>query len=155
MQKLVDTYNTALTTTDGTTTYNTPQKREALKWPYNGTTRGKTCNDKTIGYYGQGAGSAISKVVGWVIQFAPFGIMGLVFSSVGEYGLEIFVDYGMLLLVLVGCMIFTFLVVNPIIVGVCLKKNPYPLVFKCFKEYIISNLISYFIKNYSPFSIYI
>lgn len=79
-------------------------------------------------------GDAISKVVGWVIQFAPFGIMGLVFSSVGEYGLKIFADYGMLLLVLVGCMLFTFLVVNPIIVAVCLKKNPYPLVFKCFKD---------------------
>ncbi len=78
--------------------------------------------------------NAISKVVGWVIQFAPFGIMGLVFSSVGEYGLSIFVDYGMLLLVLVGCMLVTFLVVNPIIVGVCLKKNPYPLVFKCFRD---------------------
>ena len=65
MQALVSAYNTALTTTDATGTYNTPQKREALKWPYNGTTRGKTCNDKTIGYYGQGAGSAISKVVGY------------------------------------------------------------------------------------------
>ena len=60
MQKLVDAYNTALTTTDGTTTYNTPQKREALKWPYNGTTRGLTCNSKDIGYYGKGAGSASS-----------------------------------------------------------------------------------------------
>jgi serine/threonine transporter len=60
--------------------------------------------------------------------------MGLVFSSVGEYGVSIFADYGMLLLVLVGCMLLTFLVINPIIVGVCLKKNPYPLVFKCFKE---------------------
>ena len=45
---------------------------------------------------------AVSRVVGWVIQLAPFGIMGLVFSSVSEYGLEIFVDYGKLLLVLVG-----------------------------------------------------
>ncbi len=62
MQALVSAYNAALTTTDGTTTYNTPQKREAYKWPYNGTTRGKTCNNKDIGYYGQGAGSASSVV---------------------------------------------------------------------------------------------
>lgn len=62
MQALVSAYNTALTTTDATSTYNTPQKREAYKWPYNGDTRGLTCNDKVIGYYGQGAGSAISKV---------------------------------------------------------------------------------------------
>ena len=77
---------------------------------------------------------AVSKVVGWVIQLAPFGIMGLVFSSIGEYGIEMFVDYGALLLVLVGCMLFTFLVVNPFIVFLFLKKNPYPLVFKCFKD---------------------
>ena len=62
MQALVSAYNTALTTTDGTTTYNTPQKREAQKWPYDGATRGLTCNSKVIGYYGQGAGSAISQV---------------------------------------------------------------------------------------------
>ena len=62
MQDLVDAYNTALTTTNGTTTYNTPQKREAHKWAYDGTTRGLTCNGKEIGYFGKGAGSAISEV---------------------------------------------------------------------------------------------
>ena len=62
MQELVDDYDEALTTTDGTTTYNTPQKREAHKWAYDGTTRGLTCNSKEIGYYGKGAGSAISEV---------------------------------------------------------------------------------------------
>ena len=62
MDSLVSAYNTALTTTDATGTYNTPQKREQQKWPYNGTTRGLTCNDKGIGYYGQGAGSASSEV---------------------------------------------------------------------------------------------
>ena len=62
LQALVDKYNTALTTTDATTTYNTPQKREQQKWPYNGDTRGLTCNSKEIGYFGKGAGSAISEV---------------------------------------------------------------------------------------------
>ena len=68
LEALVSKYNTALTTADATTnkvggvTLNTPQKREAQKWPYDGATRGKTCNDKTIGYYGQGAGNAISEV---------------------------------------------------------------------------------------------
>ena len=57
----------------------------------------------------------VSQVVKWIIQFAPFGILGLVFSSVSESGLEIFVDYGKLILVLVGCMVFTSAVVNPFI----------------------------------------
>ena len=81
---------------------------------------------------------SVSKVVGWIIQVAPFGIMGLVFSSVGEYGIGIFADYGKLLLVLVGCMLIVFLVIDPLIIFLCLKKNPYPLVLKCFKDSGIS-----------------
>lgn len=80
----------------------------------------------------------VSKVVAWIIQLAPFGIMGLVFSSVGEYGISIFVDYGKLLLVLVGCMLFVFFVIDPFVIFLCLKKNPYPLVFKCLKDSGIS-----------------
>ena len=76
----------------------------------------------------------VSQVVKWVIQFAPFGILGLVFSSVSESGLEIFVDYGKLILVLVGCMVFTSAVVNPFIAWLHLRKNPYPLYWKCLKK---------------------
>jgi len=88
--------------------------------------------------------NAVSKVVGWVIQLAPFGIMGLVFSSVSEYGLDIFVDYGKLVLVLVGCMLLVFLVIDPLIVAISLKRNPYPLVFKCFKE---SGITAFFTRS--------
>ena len=88
--------------------------------------------------------NAVSKVVGWVIQFAPFGIMGLVFSSVNEYGLEIFRDYGKLLLVLVGCMLAMAFVVSPIIVGICLRRNPYPLVFRCLRE---SGITAFFTRS--------
>lgn len=76
----------------------------------------------------------MSKVVKWIILFAPFGIMGLVFSSVSESGMYIFVDYGKILLLLVGCMLFSALIVNPIIVAFCIRKNPYPLVLTCLKE---------------------
>ena len=87
---------------------------------------------------------AVSRVVGWVIQFAPFGIMGLVFSSVSEYGLDIFVDYGKLLLVLVGCMLFVALVIDPLVVGIALRRNPYPLVFRCFRE---SGITAFFTRS--------
>ena len=60
--------------------------------------------------------------------------MGLVFRSVSESGLEIFTTYGVLLLVLVGCMLAVALIINPIIVGIMLKRNPYPLFWKCLKE---------------------
>ncbi len=77
---------------------------------------------------------AVSEVVRWIIQFAPFGIFGLVYTSVSESGMEIFTDYGLLLLLLVGCMLFTALVVNPLIVFLYLRRNPYPYVFMCLKE---------------------
>lgn len=86
----------------------------------------------------------VSKVVGWVIQLAPFGIMGLVFSSVSEYGLEIFTDYGKLLLVLVGAMLAVALIVDPLIVAITLRRNPYPLVFRCFKE---SGITAFFTRS--------
>ena len=87
---------------------------------------------------------AVSRVVGWVIQLAPFGIMGLVFSSVSEYGLNIFVDYGKLLLVLVGCMLGVALIVDPLIVAIALRRNPYPLVFRCFRE---SGITAFFTRS--------
>ena len=87
---------------------------------------------------------AVSTVVGWVIQLAPFGIMGLVFSSVSEYGLEIFTDYGKLLLVLVGCMLGVALIIDPLIVAIALRRNPYPLVFRCLKE---SGVTAFFTRN--------
>lgn len=86
----------------------------------------------------------ISRTVVWVIQFAPFGIMGLVFSSVSESGLEIFTDYGKLLLLLVGCMLFISLILNPLIVFVYLRRNPYPLVWQCLKE---SGLNAFFTRS--------
>lgn len=88
--------------------------------------------------------AGVSKVIAWIIQLAPFGIMGLVYSSVGEYGLEIFTDYGRLLLLLVGCMLGVALIVDPLIVAIALKRNPYPLVFKCFKE---SGITAFFTRS--------
>ncbi len=88
--------------------------------------------------------AGVSKAVAWIIQLAPFGILGLVYASVGEYGLEIFTDYGKILLLLVGCMLAVALIVDPLIVGIALKKNPYPLVFKCFKE---SGVTAFFTRS--------
>ena len=81
---------------------------------------------------------AVSKVVGWIILCAPFGILGLVYASVSTSGLEIFTTYGKLLLLLVGCMVLVSLVLNPFIVGCMLRRNPYPLVWQCLKESAVS-----------------
>ena len=87
---------------------------------------------------------AVSEMVRWVIKFAPLGIMGLVFDSIATNGIESLLSYGQLLLVLIGCMIFVALVVNPIIVFVKIRQNPYPLVFKCLKE---SGITAFFTRS--------
>ena len=76
----------------------------------------------------------VSQVVRWIIDCAPFGILGLVYSSVAESGMEIFTTYGQLLLVLVGCMALTSFFINPLIMACMLRTNPYPLVWRCLKE---------------------
>ncbi len=88
--------------------------------------------------------SVVAKAVYWIIQLAPFGIMGLVFSAVAENGLDIFIDYGRLLLVLVGCMIAMAFIVNPLIAFLFLRRNPYPLVWKCLK---ISGVTAFFTRS--------
>ncbi len=87
---------------------------------------------------------AISTMVRWVINFAPLGIMGLVFDSIATNGLGSLISYGRLLLLLVGCMVFVALVVNPIIVFACIRRNPYPLVFKCLKD---SGITAFFTRS--------
>lgn len=81
---------------------------------------------------------AVSLIVKWVISFAPLGILGLVYSSVSRSGIEIFEEYGRLILLLVGCMLFVALIVNPLIAVVLTRKNPYPLLWTCLKESGIS-----------------
>ena len=92
----------------------------------------------------QNISDAVSQVVRWIIGLAPFGILGLVFTAVSTSGLSIFVDYGRLLLLLVGTMAFVTLVSNPLIVGLTLRRNPYPLVFKCLRE---SGITAFFTRS--------
>ena len=87
---------------------------------------------------------AVSVSVRWIISLAPFGVFGLVFDSVSVSGLRIFVDYGKLIFVLVGCMLLVVFVVNPFIVFVMLRKNPYPLQFRCLKE---SGVTAFFTRS--------
>ncbi len=87
---------------------------------------------------------AITRVVRWIINLAPFGILGLVYTAVSTSGLEIFTSYGAIILLLVGCMLFIAFVVNPIIVFICIRKNPYPLVLRCLKD---SGITAFFTRS--------
>lgn len=87
---------------------------------------------------------SLSQVVRWIINFAPLGIMGLVFDSIATEGIESLLSYGQLIVLLVGCMAFIALVVNPLIVYAGIRKNPYPLVFKCLKD---SGITAFFTRS--------
>jgi len=86
----------------------------------------------------------VSEVVRWIISCAPFGILGLAFSAVSTSGLEIFTTYGHLVAVLVGTMLVVALVVNPIIVFLMIRQNPYPLIFYCIRN---SGVTAFFTRS--------
>lgn len=87
---------------------------------------------------------AVSGIVHVVIRFAPIGIFGLVAATLGDSGLDALLGYGRLLLVIVGCMLFVALVVNPVIVFWKLRRNPYPLVLTCLRE---SGVTAFFTRS--------
>ncbi len=87
---------------------------------------------------------AITKIVAAIIRVAPIGIFGIVASTIAETGFETLASYGQLLVLLLGCMIFMALVVNPLIVFLRIRKNPYPLVFTCLKE---SGITAFFMRS--------
>ena len=88
--------------------------------------------------------NAVSTAVRWIISCAPIGILGLMFTAVSTSGTEIFAKYGQLVALLVGTMLFVALVINPLIVFLVLRHNPYPLVFRCLRQ---SGLTAFFTRS--------
>jgi serine/threonine transporter len=87
---------------------------------------------------------AVSQIVRWIIEFAPFGVCGIVYTNVSSNGLSIFTDYGKLLLLLVGTMLLQALVVAPFISFLYLHRNPYPLLWRCLRE---SGVTAFFTRS--------
>lgn len=87
---------------------------------------------------------AISQIVRWIISLAPFGVMGLVFNTISQQGIDSLISYGKLILLIVGTMAFVALVVNPIVTFIGIRKNPYPLVLKCLKD---SGITAFFTRS--------
>ena len=88
--------------------------------------------------------TALNQSIRWVINCAPFGIMGLVFNVVATTGLSAFASYIHVICVLVGCMAFILLIVNPLMIFICSRKNPYPLVFRCIRD---SGIMAFFTRS--------
>ena len=88
--------------------------------------------------------ASVSQIVAWIINLAPFGIMGLVYNSVSTNGIEIFHQYGKLIAILAVCMFFVALITNPLIISLLIRRNPYPLILKCLKE---SGITAFFTRS--------
>ena len=87
---------------------------------------------------------ALTVAIRWVINCAPFGIMGLIYTTVSTTGFAAFADYGKIIIVLVACMLVVALIINPIIVFLNIRQNPFPLVLKCLKE---SGVMAFFTRS--------
>ena len=90
------------------------------------------------------AANAVNRVIRLVINFAPIGIFGLVAVTFAESGIKTLTSYAHLLAVLIGTMFFVALVINPIMVAIVTRANPYPLVFKCLRE---SGITAFFTRS--------
>lgn len=88
--------------------------------------------------------NAVSYIVRVVIRFAPLGIFGLVAATLAQSGLSALLGYLHLLAVLIGCMLFVALVMNPLIVFWKIRRNPYPLVLMCLRE---SGITAFFTRS--------
>lgn len=86
----------------------------------------------------------VNSIIRIVISFAPLGIFGLVVATFAQAGLDTLTNYAHLILVLVATMAFVALIINPILVAIVMKKNPYPLVFKCLEE---SGITAFFTRS--------
>ena len=86
----------------------------------------------------------ILKTVKTIIEFAPFGIMGLIFNSLRTSGFASLLIYGKLILLLLGCMGFVTFVINPIVTYFYIRQNPYPLIMRCLKD---SGLTAFFTRS--------
>ena len=92
----------------------------------------------------QNVSEAVSKIVKWVIELAPIGIMGIVFDTISTTGISALKDYGRLIIVLVVCMAIVALIINPLIVFVTTRRNPYPLVLRTLRE---SGVTAFFTRS--------
>ena len=103
----------------------------------------RKANETTINVIGN-ISDAFATAIRWIINFAPFGILGLVFVTVSETGIKALLSYGHIILVLVGCMLFVAFILNPLIVFLNIRQNPYPLVLKCIKD---SGIMAFFTRS--------
>lgn len=103
----------------------------------------RQASDSTRQFLAESA-DAVTAVVKVVIRLAPIGIFGLVAGVIASTGFSALAEYAQLLMVLISAMLIIALIVNPIIVFIRTRRNPYPLVFNCLRE---SGVTAFFTRS--------
>ncbi len=98
----------------------------------------KAVRSETLKNVFQEGSVVVTRIIRIIIEFAPIGIFGLIYNTVSTNGMEIFVEYGALIVLLVVCMVIVMFITNPIIGGVLMHRNPYPLLLTCLKNSAIT-----------------
>ena len=86
----------------------------------------------------------ICKIVGWVVRLAPIGIFGLIAYAIADTGFDVLATYTQLIAVLLSAMLIVALLLNPLIVFLKIRRNPYPLVFQCLSQ---SGITAFFMRS--------
>ena len=87
---------------------------------------------------------AVTHIVRIVIRLAPIGIFGLVAGNLAESGFSALGGYARILTVLLGCMVIMALLINPLLVWIKTRRNPYPIVFTALRE---SGVTAFFTRS--------
>lgn len=87
---------------------------------------------------------AVTHIVRIVIRLAPIGIFGLVAGNLADSGLSVLGGYARILTVLLSSMLIMALVVNPLIVFVKTRRNPYRIVLTALRE---SGVTAFFTRS--------
>lgn len=87
---------------------------------------------------------AVTTIVQWVINLAPIGVLGIVYDTIATTGFKALTEYGRLIIILVGTILFIALIVNPLIVFIATRQNPYPLVFTALR---VSGMTAFFTRS--------
>ena len=98
----------------------------------------KAVRSETLKNVFQEGSVVVTRIIRIIIEFAPIGIFGLIYNTVSTNGMEIFVEYGALIVLLVACMVIVMFITNPIIGGLLMHRNPYPLLLTCLKNSAIT-----------------
>ncbi len=88
--------------------------------------------------------AAVTAIVKVVIRLAPLGIFGLVAGNLAKFGFSALEGYARILVVLLGCMLTVALLINPLIVWLRIRRNPYPIVFTALRE---SGVTAFFTRS--------